>query len=579
LNGNFVHKLTELKNSVQEILINLDPQVKLGIIGFIVGVTSGLAAVTLTYALKNIAVITQRYQHQFIDFLLPIIGIFITVIFLKYLIRDFGGHGLPEVIHSISLKGGKIKLRSSVSRLIGSLITISSGGSAGPEAPVVVSGSAIGSNFASLFKTDERIRIAVSGSGAAAAIAAIFNAPLTGIIFTMEVIIGEWTPVYLLPVVIASVTGTEISRILKGNQIPFAHHDIGVTVTDITAAVGLAVLCALFSVIFIKFLRGTSTTLSRLFKNSLTRALAGALPVAVLIFILPQVRGEGYEFVENIISGRFEEGILIIFLIVIFKIIATSFTLGAGGAGGVFAPALVIGSATGYLFYSLLRLIGPQIVLSSSGLYALMGMSGVIAGILNAPLTGIFLVIELTDGYDAILPILLVSFLSPTIVRFFEHHSIYHYELIRKGLLHRPRTDGRILADIRPIELLEQDQIAIYPDYRLKDLIPVIKQSARNYFPVIDRKTEDFLGMIHFNDVKELIFDPMLQNTVLIEEMMHTDLVTVSLSDSLLEIQKKFDETNTWSLPVVEDNKFKGLISRAGMLDLYRKELKVQTES
>lgn len=579
MNGNFVHKLTELKNSVQEILINLDPQVKLGIIGFIVGVTSGLAAVTLTYALKNIAVITQRYQHQFIDFLLPIIGIFITVIFLKYLIRDFGGHGLPEVIHSISLKGGKIKLRSSVSRLIGSLITISSGGSAGPEAPVVVSGSAIGSNFASLFKTDERIRIAVSGSGAAAAIAAIFNAPLTGIIFTMEVIIGEWTPVYLLPVVIASVTGTEISRILKGNQIPFAHHDIGVTVTDITAAVGLAVLCALFSVIFIKFLRGTSTTLSRLFKNSLTRALAGALPVAVLIFILPQVRGEGYEFVENIISGRFEEGILIIFLIVIFKIIATSFTLGAGGAGGVFAPALVIGSATGYLFYSLLRLIGPQIVLSSSGLYALMGMSGVIAGILNAPLTGIFLVIELTDGYDAILPILLVSFLSPTIVRFFEHHSIYHYELIRKGLLHRPRTDGRILADIRPIELLEQDQIAIYPDYRLKDLIPVIKQSARNYFPVIDRKTEDFLGMIHFNDVKELIFDPMLQNTVLIEEMMHTDLVTVSLSDSLLEIQKKFDETNTWSLPVVEDNKFKGLISRAGMLDLYRKELKVQTES
>ena len=174
---------------------------------------------------------------------------------------------------------------------------------------------------------------------------------------------------------------------------------------------------------------------------------------------------------------------------------------------------------------------------------------------------------------------MLVSFLSPTIVRFFEHHSIYHYELIRKGLLHRPRTDGRILADIKPIELLEQDQIAIYPDYRLKDLIPVIKQSARNYFPVIDRKTEDFLGMIHFNDVKELIFDPMLQDTVLIEEMMHTDLVTVSLSDSLLEIQKKFDETNTWSLPVVEDNKFKGLISRAGMLDLYRKELKVQTES
>jgi len=394
----------------------------------------------------------------------------------------------------------------------------------------------------------------------------------------MEVIIGEWTPIYLLPVVIASVTGTEISRILQGNQIPFEHHDIGVSVTDITAAVGLAIFCALFSVIFIKLLRGTSNFLSLRFKNALTKSVIGAIPIALIVYLLPQIRGEGYEFVEDLISGRYEEGILLIFLIVIFKIIATSLTLGAGGAGGVFAPALVIGSASGYLFYSIIKSISPEITLSSPGLYALMGMSGVISGILNAPLTGIFLVIEITDGYDAILPILLVSFLSITVVRFFEHHSIYHYELIKKGLLHRPRTDGRILADIKPIELLEQDQISIYPDYKLKDLIPVIKKSPRNYFPVIDRKTENFLGMIYFNDIKEFIFDRTLLESILVEEIMHTDLTTVSLSDSLQEIQKKFDETNTWSLPVIEDKKFKGLISKASMLDLYRKELKVQTD-
>ena len=578
LNKRFINKLAQLKNSIQEFLINLDSRFKLGIIGFIVGVTSGLAAVALTFSLKSIASFLNQHKTEYIDFILPVFGLFLTVVFLKYIIRDFGGHGLPEVIHSISLKGGKIKLRSAVSKLIGSLITISSGGSAGPEAPVVVSGSAIGSNFASLFKTDERIRIAVSGSGAAAAIAAIFNAPLTGIIFTMEVIIGEWTPVYLLPVVIASVTGTEISRLLKGNQIPFAHHEINVSITDITAAVGLALFCAFFSIIFIKFLRGTSNTLSQVFKSSLTKAIMGAIPVAIIVYFLPQVRGEGYEFIENLISGRFEEGILLLFLVVIFKIIATSFTLGAGGAGGVFAPALVIGSATGLLFYSIIKTISPQIELSSPGLYSLMGMSGLIGGILNAPLTGIFLIIEITDGYDAILPLLLVSFLSPTIVRFFEHHSIYHYELIKKGLLHRPRTDGRILADIKPIELLEQDQICIHPDYTLKDLIPVIKKSPRNYFPVIDRESKDFLGMIYFNDIKELIFDPGLQSTILVEEIMHTDLITVSLSDSLSEIQKKFDHTDTWSLPVVEDAKFKGLISKAGMLDLYRKELKVQTD-
>jgi chloride channel protein, CIC family len=578
LNKTFIHKIAELKNSIQELLINLDSRFKLGLIGFIVGVTSGLAAVALTFALKYIASFINQHQNQLIDLILPIIGIFLTVVFLKYIIRDFGGHGLPEVIHSISLKGGKIKLRSSVSRLIGSLLTISSGGSAGPEAPVVVSGSAIGSNFASLFKTDERIRIAVSGSGAAAAIAAIFNAPLTGIIFTMEVIIGEWTPIYLLPVVIASVTGTEISRLLQGNQIPFEHHDIGVSVTDITAAVGLAILCALFSIIFIKLLRGTSNVLTQKIKNSLTKAVLAAIPVALIVFFLPQVRGEGYEFVEKLISGRYEEGILLIFLVVIFKIVATSFTLGAGGAGGVFAPALVIGSATGYLFYAIIRSISPDITLSSSGLYALMGMSGLISGILNAPLTGIFLIIEITDGYDAILPLLLVSFLSITIVRFFEHDSIYHYDLIRKGLLHRPRTDGRILADIKPIELLEKDQISIYPDYKLKDLLPVIKKSARNYFPVIDPNTENFLGMIYFNDIKEFIFDPTLQESILVEEIMHTDLITVSLSDSLIDIQQKFDDTNTWSLPVVEKNKFMGLISKASMLDLYRKELKVQTD-
>jgi len=567
-----------IKHSIQEFLINLDSRFKLGIIGFIVGVTSGLAAVAITFSLKYIATIVEHIKNDYAVFILPVLGLVVTVIFLKYIIRDFGGHGLPEVIHSISLKGGKIKFRSAVSKLIGSLITISSGGSAGPEAPIVVSGSAIGSNFASFFKTDERIRVAVTGSGAAAAIAAIFNAPLTGIIFTMEVIIGEWTPVYLLPVVVASVTGTEISRLLSGNQIPFSPHELNVSLTDINAAVGLAIFCAIFSIIFIKFLRGTSNRLSQIFQNPLARAAIGAIPVATIIYFVPQVRGEGYEFVENIIAGKYEEGIMLIFMIVILKIVATSFTLGAGGAGGVFAPALVIGSATGFLFYSLVKTISPQIILSSSGLYALMGMSGLVSGILNAPLTGIFLIIEITDGYDAILPLLLVSFLSPTIVRFFEPHSIYHYELIKKGLLHRPRTDGRILADIKPIELLEQDQIPIYPDNTLNDLIPVIQKSPRNYFPVIDRENEDFLGMIYFNDIKELIFDQALQNTILVEELMHTDLITVSLSDSLSEIQKKFDDTDTWSLPVVESGKFKGLISKAGMLDLYRKELKVQTD-
>jgi CIC family chloride channel protein len=567
-----------LKHSIREFLINLDIRFKLGFIGLFVGITSGLAAFTLNTGLKFYSAYFYEYSSLLFRIILPVLGLVMTVIILKYVIRDFGGHGLPEVIHSISLKGGKLKLRSSFSKLIGSLITISSGGSAGPEAPIAVSGAAIGSNFARLFRTDERIRVAVTGSGAAAAIAAIFNAPITGIIFTMEVIIGEWTPVYLLPVVIASATGTELCRLLNGNQIPFTHRVFDVSLADIGTSIGLAVFCAIFSILFIKMLRGTSSFLDRLVKNSILKAVLGGIPVAIIIFFIPNVRGEGYEFVRELISGDFHGAVYLILLIAIFKIIATSLTLSAGGAGGIFAPALVIGSSTGYLFYSFVNVIAPGLHLSEPALFVLVGMCGLISGTLHAPLTGIFLIIEITSGYYAILPLLLVSFLTPNLVRLLEKHSIYHYELIKKGYLHRPRTDGRILADIKPIELLEQDQIIIHPDMVLKELIPVIKKSKRNYFPVVDKKSEQYMGMVYFNDLKPFIFDSTMQNTILVEEVMHTNLTTLSLSDSLLEIQDKFNLTNTWSLPVVEDGKFKGLISKATMLDLYRKELKVQTE-
>jgi len=263
---------------------------------------------------------------------------------------------------------------------------------------------------------------------------------------------------------------------------------------------------------------------------------------------------------------------------VIFKIIATSLTLGSGGAGGVFAPSLVIGSTTGLLFFSIISNLVPQLHINDSSLFSLVGMSGVISGTLHAPLTGIFLIIEITNGYDAILPLLLVSFLTSTIVKQFEKHSIYHHELIKKDFLHRPRTDGRILTEIKPMELLEKDLITIEPNLLLKEIIPVIQKSTRNYFPVVDKKSGHFLGMVYFHDLKDLIFNNELLNTLIVEEVMHTDLSTVSLSDNLIDILKKFDTSNSWSLPVVENGKFRGLISKATMLDLYRKELKVQTD-
>lgn len=558
--------------------INLDTRIQLIIIGVLVGLCSGLAAVGLNLGLK----ILSRYLHQFHQqiFLVisPIVGIVLTVFLLKYIVRDFGGHGVPEVIYSVSLRAGILKFRSSFSKLIGSLLTISSGGSAGPEAPVIISGAAIGSNIASYFKANEKMRIAVTGSGAAAAIASIFNAPITGIIFTMEIILGEWSSTMMLPIAISSVTGTIVSRLLSGNQIPFKHRIFEVSIYDILASIGLAVSIAIFALVFIRLLKGISKILDKWIKNAVFKAVIGGMVVGICTIFLPQIRGEGYEVIRTIIGEKFSFAMILVLLLIFMKMVSTSFTLGAGGAGGVFAPSLVIGSLGGWFYFQVLVSIFPDIQFSSSSLFALVGMAGMISGTLHAPLSGIFLIVEITGGYDAILPLLLVSFLTAMLVKFMEKHSIYHYELAQKGYLLRPRTDGRILAEMQVEELLEKDLITVYPDMVLGDIIPFIEKSSRNYFPVKDRKSGRYLGMVFFNDIKSFLFNPALVNSIIIEEVMQTELVTVSPRDSVVDILNKFEETNSWSLPVVEDGYFLGLISKATLLDHYRKELKAQTD-
>jgi chloride channel protein, CIC family len=570
--------LREFATRFRGIIINLDPRFQSVMIGIIVGLCSGLAAVGLNFGLEKCSHLLHHFQGQLYVIVFPAAGIFLTVMVLKYIIRDFGGHGVPEVIYSVSIKGGDLKFRSSFSKLVGSLITIASGGSAGPEAPVVISGAAIGSSIARFFRSNERLRVAVTGSGAAAAIASIFNAPIAGIIFTMEVILGEWTSKDMLPVAISSVTGTIVSRLLKGKQIPFTHRGFEVNFNDILATVGLALTFALFSLVFIKLLKQTSRFLEKYIKNALFKALTGGLVVGAITLFFPAVKGEGYEVVRQLTAGRFTAPTVLVLMMVLMKMAATSLTLGSGGAGGVFAPALLIGSLGGFFYFQLLTLVFPQVTFTGGSLFALVGMAGMLSGTLHAPLTGIFLIVEITGGYDAILPLLLVSFLTSTLVKLVEKHSIYHYELVDRGLLLRPRTDGRILSEIQAAELLETDLISVYPEMVLRDLIPLVQKSQRNYFPVEDKKTGEFLGMVYFNSIKAYLFDPALVNSIIVEEVMQTDLTTVSLSDGVSDILNTFESSHAWSLPVVENKKFLGLISKATMLDHYRKELKAQTE-
>ena len=259
--------------------------------------------------------------------------------------------------------------------------------------------------------------------------------------------------------------------------------------------------------------------------------------------------------------------------------IATSFTLGSGGSGGVFAPSLVIGSLGGLFYFQILVMIFPGVKFSGPSLFSLVGMAGMLSGTMQAPLSGIFLIVEITGGYDAILPLLLVSFLTTTLVKLVEKHSIYHFELIKKGFLLRPRTDARILSEIKAEELLEKDLVRVHPEMLLKDIIPLIKKSPRNYFPVESKKTGEFLGMVYFKDLKQYLFNTDLLNSIIVEELMQKDILSVSLSDNVIDILDKFDSTDSWSLPVLEKKRFLGLISKSSLLDHYRRELKAQTES
>lgn len=573
--------LKQFNSKIRTIFVNMNSTAQMVIIGIIVGLVSGLAAVGLNRGLQYFHHLLTHPGETLYYYFFPLAGIALTVLFLKYIARDFGGHGVPEVIYGISMKGGALKLRSSFSKLVGSLMTIAGGASAGPEAPIVISGAAIGSNIARYFKSNERVKIAVAGSGAAAAIASIFNAPITGIIFTLEVILGEWSPRTMLPIAISSVTGTVVSRLLNGNQIPFIHRVFPFNSNDVFASVGLSVALALFAIVFIKALKWSTGFLDKFFKNFFVKALVGGLLVSAIIFFFPLVRGEGYGLVRNLISENYDAGVPAVLILIAMKMLATSFTLGAGGSGGVFAPSLVLGSLAGFSYHKVLTMFFPMAQFTGAGLFSLVGMAGMISGTMHAPLTGIFLIVEITRGYDAILPLLVVSFITTMLVKLFEKHSIYHIELVKKGFLLRPRTDARILSDIKTRELLETDFTKVPPDMLLKNMIPIIKKSSKDYFPVEDKKTGNFVGMVYFSDIKQYLFDQAFLNFTIVSVVMRSarDLTLLSIDEPVARIVEKFDATNFRTLPVVKDGKFLGIISKSMILDHYRKELKAQTES
>ena len=558
-------------------LFHLDDRLLLIIAGSVVGVCSGLAAVALRLSLESVLEWLHQFRHYWWAFILPAIGALLSSLYLEKVVREAAGHGVPEVIYSVSRYGGLLRFRSCYSRLISSFLTIGSGGSAGPEAPIVMSGSAIGSNIAKFLNLNDRQRITLVGCGTAGAIASIFNAPIAGLVFSVEVILGEWKFVNIIPIAIAAVAGAEISQALIPGQIIFNHQLFHVGFADILPSLCLAAVTAFISVLFTKVLRQTGKIAKASPLPLWSRAVIGGCTVGIMGMFIPQVLGEGYHFIQLMISETFSMGIFLISVAVFAKIFATAMTLGWGGSGGIFAPCLLIGSLTGILFHKLLSILLPSVGCASEGAYALLGMAGLISGVMQAPLTGIFLIVEITGGYETILPLIIVSSISSTMSHYIEPASFYFKELIERGQFLRPGTDARILSDLNISELIETDYIKVSQNMVFRKFIDMIKTSHQHFFPVIEDETGEYLGVIQISAIRKYALDPGMYDMILLNQIMDTDVMTASLENDLQEVLHMMDINNMDSIPIVENDRFVGMISKTRILDLYRRELIMQT--
>ncbi len=542
----------------------------------VVGACSGVAAVALNRSLHFLAGSLHSLQGYWWAFILPAIGATLSALFLNNFLKERAGHGVPEVVYAVSRYGGLLRFRSSYSRLVSSCLTIGSGGSAGPEAPVVISGAALGSNIAKLFSLKERQRITLVGCGAAGAIASIFNAPITGLVFTVEVVLGEWRSFNIIPIAIAAVAGTEVSRLLQGNQIAFQHQKFTIGLPDIAASFGVVVVATALSVVLGRLLKGMNRVAGRTPLPQWVRPAVGGAMVGLIGIGLPFVLGEGYHSIQEMIQGTFKQGLLLAALVMVAKVAATAFTLGWGGSGGIFAPSLMIGSLVGLVYHRMLVWMLPTAMLSSEGCFALLGMAGLVSGMLQAPLTAIFLVVEITGGYDVVLPLIIVSALTSTFCYYIEPASFYLRDLIEKGQFLRPGTDARVLSDLTVGELVDKVTTTVSGDMLLRDFLPILESSRQHRFPVVDRHSGNYQGIIYVDRIRPYLFDPQMHAVLMVEQVMDAGVPTVSADDELADVLALMERRGLNTLPVVEKHHFVGMLSKSTLLDHYRKELIVQ---
>lgn len=561
----------------------------------IIGLAAGLAGIALKHfvsAIQWVQVAIFGNEPGLIYLIFPLLGLFACSIFIRYFVPGALGRGIAGVLYAIYKKSGLMEAHKMWSHLATSALTVGFGGSAGLEAPIVNTGTAIGSNLGRWFRINQKSRNVLIACGAAAAISALFNSPISGVIFSLEILSLELASVSLIPVLIAAVSANLVAYTFNGAEVIVpANYDSGVAyaLRYIPWMIGLGVFCA---VIALFFTRITGMLEEQFIKipGARKKALAGGIALGVLIFFFPTLYGEGFESIRKITAGQADsliidspfgnlEGpwvlLLFVFLSILFKAAATTITISSGGNGGYFAPALFCGALSGFLYARILNL--TQITGSyDENIFALVGMGGMLAGVMHAPFTAIFFIAEITQGYDLIVPLMLVTAISYLVNIRYEPHSIFTKQLDRKILDLMQDQDIRILHQLSISDVLEVDLQCVDEDSSLKDLVDAVSKSNRNLFPVTNSENH-LKGIVTLDDIRSIMFEPELYDTP-IQNIMKPPPAQVQISDSMDLVMKKFEETEAWNLPVLEDKVYLGMLSKSKIFELYRSMLSTQKD-
>ena len=562
------------------------------ILALIVGFFAAVAAWTLHSIINLIvALLTSSFSKTSANWLYlvyPVVGIYLTSLFVRYIVRDNISHGITRILYAISSNKSRLKSHNCWSSVIASAITISFGGSVGAEAPIVLTGSAIGSNLGQLFRMDSKTLMLLVGCGAAGAIAGIFKAPIAGLVFTLEVLMIDMTMTSLLPILVSCVTATCFTYIFSGDAALFTFHlDNDWTVQRIPACILLGVFCGLVSLYFIRTMGFAEGIFARFKDHPHVKLMIGGITLSLLIFLFPALFGEGYNSINLLLNGKTEADwnqilnnslfsghpnvlIFYIAMVLLLKVFATSATNGGGGCGGTFAPSLFIGCFAGFFFSRLWNIHQIGVYVPEKN-FALLGMAGVMSGVMHAPLTGIFLIAEITSGYNLFMPLMIVSVASYLTIIIFEPHSIYGMRLAKQGRLITHHTDHAVLTLMSLDSVIDRDYQGVAPDMELGKMVHQISRSRKNVLPVTDAAGR-LLGEINIMKIRHVVFRTELYHHFMASQLMSEPAAVLTDETPMNQVMRTFERTQADWLPVVDSSShLKGYISRKRMYDMYRK--------